>query len=102
MNMAPNPRESPNMNHMFERRINGVREQLASANVDLAIIYTNAKSTLLEMEPVHYLSGFKALGPHTALFLPKDDEPILLTTPARDLDRAQRRSWIDNTIATDD
>ncbi len=90
------------LHEIRDRRISAVRSQFYAFGVDMAIVYSNGESSFPEMDPFYYLSDFKPIGSHSALFLPKDGNPTLIITPGWDEERAKRVTWIDDIIATRD
>jgi Xaa-Pro aminopeptidase len=72
------------------------------SGMDMVIVYSNGEYTFPEMDPFYYLSDFRSMGVHSVLFLPKEDDPILMITPRWDEDRAKRLSWISNIVAAND
>ncbi len=81
---------------VYERRVSVLREAMATAGLDALVLYNNGSYHFTEMDPIYYLSGFKPLGPHAVVILPKDDDPCLLFMPVWDQQRASRRSRVQN------
>jgi len=74
------------------RRHAAVREAMQRDGIDLLIAYGNGRHAFTGTNPAWYLSGFKQLGPHAAVLLPADGEPVLLITPEWDYARCKERA----------
>ncbi len=85
-----------------ESRLARIRERMRAAGLDLLVVYSNGRHTMLDFEPVLYFSGFKPMGPHSAILLPLEGQPLLVVTPSWDRDRAERRSMEVRVVGTDD
>ncbi len=79
---------------VYERRLSVLRGAMATAGLDALVLYNDGRYHFTEMDPIYYLSGFKPLGPHAVVVLPKDSDPCLLLMPAWDRQRALHRSRI--------
>jgi len=98
--VASQPKESKRA-ACLERRRQAVREEMRRSGLDLVIAYGSGAHTFLGSNPAWYLSGFKQMGPHAAVVLPADGEPLLIMTPLWDLARAAERSPIEDIVAVD-
>jgi Xaa-Pro dipeptidase len=76
----------------LDRRREAVRESLRAQGLDGMIAYGTGRHSFLASNPCWYLTGFRQLGPHMAILLPVDGDPVVVTTPAWDFGRA--REWI--------
>ena len=74
-------------------------DRLRSQGLDGLVAYGNGRHSFLASNPAWYLTGFRQLGPHMALLLPADGEPIVITTPAWDLGRAKEAIGIPDVVA---
>lgn len=74
--------------HAHAARVDGLRERMDEQRLDVVLAYSWGNHSYLDMNPVWYLSGFKQMGPHAAIVVPRDGRPTLLVTPAWDADRA--------------
>lgn len=74
------------------RRWQAVRGSLQNSEVDGLIAYGTGRHSFLASNPAWYLSGLRQLGPHMALLLPVEGEPILIATPGWDHARLAERS----------
>jgi Xaa-Pro aminopeptidase len=83
---------------MFARRMDGLRDRLAAAGFDVALITDD--------DSVYYYSGYydylhMAFGRPTILVVPRDGESRLIT-PAMELDMAEAAAVVDRIEAWDD
>jgi Xaa-Pro dipeptidase len=87
----------------LERRRDAVREQMRAQDLDLVIAYGSGYHSFVAMNPAWYVSGFKQMGRHAAVFIPLEGEMTLIMTPPWDVERARERTvTIANVVATDD
>jgi Xaa-Pro dipeptidase len=77
----------------LNRRREAVRQSLRAKGLEGMIAYGTGRHSFLASNPAWYLTGFRQLGPHMAILLPVEGEPVIITTPAWDLGRA--REWVD-------
>jgi len=87
---------------VYESRMAKLRQGMETSGLDLLVIYSNGCHSFLASDAVRYVTGFKPMGPHSAVLLPRDGDPILILTPALDSVRAKKRSAVKRLIATDD
>lgn len=83
-------------------RLAAVREKMSTHGFDVIVAYGSGRHSFLGGNACWYLSGLRQVGEHAAVLLPREGEPVLVTTPAWDAGRARRRSWLDVVVATDD
>ncbi|MBF9235282.1 M24 family metallopeptidase [Microvirga alba] len=75
----------------LDRRREAVRSSLRAQGLDGIICYGNGRHSFLASNPAWYLTGFRQLGPHMAVLLPVDGDPVVVTTPAWDLGRIKEQ-----------
>ncbi len=85
---------------MCNARIAKMRRKMGDEDLDLLIFYSNGRHSFLEANAVRWASGYKSMGPHSAVVLPKDDDPTLILVPVWDEARARKRSPIRRVLAT--
>jgi Xaa-Pro dipeptidase len=90
------------MMNMHEARMTKIRQRMVDAGLDLLVIYSDGRHTFLDCEPVLYASGHKPMGPHCAIFVPREGESFMLVTPSWDEERAERRAVLSRVIGGDD
>jgi Xaa-Pro dipeptidase len=69
-------------------RLAAIRAAMSEQQLDMLVAIHDGSHFIETPNPVFVLSRFKSLGP-AAVLLPKDGEPVLIATPAWDVERAQ-------------
>jgi len=77
------------------RRHEAVRKSMANTNVDLLIAYGSGLHAFTGTNPGWYLSAYKQIGPHMAVLLPIEGEPLLIMTPTWDAPRYRERATME-------
>jgi Xaa-Pro dipeptidase len=77
------------------RRHGVMRDWLAANDLDVLIAYGSGQHAFTGTNPAWYLSAFKQLGPHLAVILPRDGEPLLVLTPTWDASRYGERATME-------
>ena len=85
----------------YAARAEKVRDAMRAAGHELLIAYGNGRHSFVGMNPAWYLTGFKQMGPHTAVVLPLEGDPFVIVTPRWDAERAQERSAVTQVIAVE-
>lgn len=85
----------------LDARRQKVRDALQADGLDGLIAYGSGNHSFLAMNPGWYLSAFKQIGKHMAVFVPVDGNPAMVITPAYDLGRAQERATIEDIAAVE-
>lgn len=101
--MSAEPRFLPNTlrDECLDRRREAMRESLRNKDLDGLIAYGTGRHSFLASNPAWYLTGFRQLGPHMAILLPVDGDPVVITTPAWDIGRIRERVNVSDIIAVD-
>ncbi len=79
----------------LDRRHAAVRASMAAANIDVLIAYGSGLHAFTGTNPGWYLSAYKQIGPHAAVVLPIDGEPLFIMTPEWDAPRYRERQTMD-------
>ncbi len=85
-------RPNPLRDNCLDRRREAVRESLRAQGLEGMIAYGTGRHSFLASNPAWYLTGFRQLGPHMAVLLPVDGDPVVIASPAWDLGRI--REWV--------
>jgi Xaa-Pro dipeptidase len=75
------------MDAVFSGRKQRLLAAAHDAGLSGLILYSDAVHSFIQLDPVWYLTGLRAIGP-SALVIADDRDPVLLVTPAWDLPRA--------------
>ena len=75
-------------------------EGLEARNLDALVVYSVGTLSVLRPSFLHYFSGVRPLGPHSAAVLGRDGHTTLLVEPAWDVGRVAGRTWIPEIVAT--
>jgi hypothetical protein len=81
------------------RRRKTLVQALRQAGLDALIAYGSGRHSFLASNPAWYGTGFRQIGPHMALLLPRDGEPAAVITPTRDRNRFREQSEIADVAA---
>jgi Xaa-Pro aminopeptidase len=76
----------------LEDRRRAVRKALAAQGLEGIIAYGTGRHSFLASNPAWYLTGLRQIGPDMALLMPVEGEPVMVTTPAWDRERAIERA----------
>jgi len=85
----------------LDRRRAAVCESLKAQGLEGMIAYGTGRHSFLASNPAWYLTGFRQLGPHMAVLLPVDGDPVVITTPAWDLGRIHEWVNVADIVAVD-
>lgn len=77
------------------RRHAAVRALMADADMECLVAYGSGLHAFTGTNPAWYLSAFKQIGPHAAVLLPLEDEPLLIMTPEWDAPRYRERATME-------
>jgi Xaa-Pro aminopeptidase len=83
----------------LERRAAALRTLMAENDIDVLIAYGSGLHAFTGTNPAWYLSAFKQLGPHMAVILPADADPVLIMTPVWDAARYLERGTMESIAA---
>lgn len=79
----------------LERRHGALRAWLAKNEAHALVAYGSGLHAFTGTNPAWYLSAFKQIGPHAAVILPLDGDPLLVMTPEWDADRYRERATME-------
>jgi Xaa-Pro dipeptidase len=85
-----------------QKRIEAVRAQMDERGLDLLLVLGTGRHHFIGANLCWWLSGVRQLGRDAMVALPRDGEPVLLTSPSWDDARCRRRGWIADVVAVDD
>jgi len=83
-------------------KLKKVIELINQRGLDGLIIYSRGSGYILKPFYLYYFSGFRPLGPNSAVILSKSGDLILLVEPRWDSIRASKESWIRDIRGTSD
>ncbi len=83
------------------RRRETLVHALRQEGLDALIAYGSGRHSFLASNPAWYATGFRQIGPHMAVLLPRDGEPAAVITPARDRNRFREQSEIADVAAVE-
>jgi Xaa-Pro aminopeptidase len=83
------------------RRRETLVQALRQEGLDALIAYGSGRHSFLASNPAWYATGFRQIGPHMALLLPREGEPAAVITPARDRTRFREQSEIADVTAVE-
>jgi Xaa-Pro aminopeptidase len=90
-----NPSDAAVRARSLERRHAAVRAWLAHNDARALVAYGSGLHAFTGTNPAWYLSAFKQIGPHAAVILPVDGEPLLVLTPEWDAARYHERATME-------
>jgi Xaa-Pro dipeptidase len=77
------------------RRHAAMRESMAAAGIDVLIAYGSGLHAFTGTNPGWYLSAYKQIGPHVAVILPIEGEPLFIMSPEWDAPRYRERQTME-------
>jgi len=83
----------------LEERRAKVRQAMKAQGLEVLIAYGGGLHSFIGMNPGWWLSGFKQMGPHMAVILPLEGDPVMVMTPKWDAGRAKERSTVEDVVA---
>jgi Xaa-Pro dipeptidase len=79
----------------LDRRHAAVRALMAQNDIEVLIAYGSGLHAFTGTNSAWYLSAFKQIGPHAAVILPLEGEPLLIFTPVWDAARYRERATME-------
>ncbi len=79
----------------LERRHAALRASMQVNNIGVLIAYGSGLHAFTGTNPAWYASAYKQLGPHAAVILPMDAEPLFVMTPVWDAPRYRERQTME-------
>jgi len=83
------------------KRRGRVQAALRAGGFDALVAYGNGRHSFLASNPAWYVSGLRQVGPHMAVLIPAEGEPVAVVTPAWDAVRAGRKTGLPDLIAVE-
>ena len=94
------PDRSPNA-AAFDGKVRSLREAMREQKLSALLFYSTGQLSMLEVNPVLWISGLLPMGPHTGVLLTAAGEATMLISLAWDEGRARERTWIEDVRVTD-
>ena len=88
-------------NSNLETRRQAVKDAMRAAGHEVLIAYGGGLHSFVGMNPAWYLTGLKQLGPHMAVILPLEGDPVVVVTPKWDAKRAKEKSTLKEIVAVE-
>jgi len=85
----------------FDGKVRSLREAMKEQKLSALLFYSTGQLSMLEVNPVLWISGVLPMGRHTGVFLTAAGDATMLITLPWDEGRARERSWIADVRATD-
>jgi Xaa-Pro aminopeptidase len=79
----------------LDRRHAAIRALMAQNGIEVLIAYGSGLHAFTGTNSAWYLSAYKHIGPHAAVILPLDGEPLLILTPIWDAARYRERATME-------
>ena len=73
---------------------------IKNKGLDGLIIYSSGAFHFLKPNQLHYFSEWRPMGPHNAAVVSKSGDVVLLVSPAWDLGRTSKKTWIKDVRGT--
>ena len=85
----------------FDGKVRSLREAMKEQKLSALLFYSTGQLSMLEVNPVLWISGVLPMGRHTGVFLTAAGDATMLITLPWDEGRARERSWIEDVKVTD-
>ena len=94
------PDRSPNA-AAFDGKVRSLREAMREQKLSALLFYSTGQLSMLEVNPVLWISGLLPMGPHTGVLVTDAGDATMLIGLAWDEGRARERTWIEDVRVTD-
>lgn len=78
----------------FRSRVSAARNAMKRENLKAILFYSSGQLSMLEVNPVLWISGVVPMGPHTGVLLEESGEPTMLLSLSWDQGRVRERTCI--------
>lgn len=86
---------------VFRRKVASLRDAMRREGLHGLLLYSSGQLSMLEVNPVLWISGVLPMGPHTGVFLSESGEATILTSLPWDVGRVKEKTWIQDVRAVD-
>lgn len=80
----------------YRPKLEALRQAAREEGLGGLILYSSGQLSMLEVNPVLWISGYLPMGAHSLVLVSEKSEPTLLLSLPWDLGRAKRQSWIED------
>jgi Xaa-Pro dipeptidase len=94
------PDRSPNA-AAFDGKVRSLREAMKEQKLSALLFYSTGQLSMLEVNPVLWISGLLPMGPHTGVLVTDGGDAAMLISLPWDEGRARERTWIADVRVTD-
>lgn len=85
----------------FQAKIRSLQEAMKREKLPALLFYSTGQLSMLEVNPVLWISGVLPMGPNTAVFLTESGAATMVISLPWDQGRVRERSWIKDIRAAD-
>jgi Xaa-Pro dipeptidase len=85
----------------LRQRLDRVQTAMAERDLGGLLLYASGQHDTARMDPLHYLTDVRVLGPHGMLLVPPRGAPTLLVTPRWDYARVRELTWLEQVEAVE-
>jgi len=86
----------------FRGKLQSLREAMQREKLSALLFYSTGQLSMLEVNPVLWISGVLPIGPHTAVLLTNSGDATMLISLPWDRGRVRERTWIGDVRVADD
>ncbi|MBI2087554.1 MAG: aminopeptidase P family protein [Deltaproteobacteria bacterium] len=90
-----------NESGVFRKKVASMREAMRREGLSAVLFYSSGQLSMLEINPVLWISGVLPMGPHTGVVLSESGEATILISLSWDLGRVREKTWIQDACVVD-
>ena len=85
----------------FDAKVRSLREAMKEQNLSALLFYSTGQLSMLEVNPILWISGVLPIGPNTAVLLTNSGDATMVISLPWDQGRVRERTWIGDVRVTD-
>ncbi len=94
--------KSASRTEVFRKKVDLLREAMKEERLSALLFYSSGQLSMLEVNPVLWISGVLPMGPHTTVLLNSSgDDATILISLSWDLGRVKQKTWIGDVRVAD-
>jgi Xaa-Pro dipeptidase len=86
----------------FRDRVAALRQAMRREGLSALLFYSAGQLSMMEVNPVLWISGVLPMGPHTAVLLTESGEATILIGLSWDAGRVKQKTWIEDVCVADE
>jgi len=86
----------------YQLKLEALKKAAREEGLGSVILYSSGQLSMLEVNPVLWISGYLTMGAHSLALVTENRDPALFLSLPWDVGRAKRQSWIQDVQAPSD